>query len=120
MKAHRWSRPTLAALLAGLTGYSAPAQAFCYHSGSTLVAASASPSPLALGCPGAPTWPMWHLFVPPHRAPAPHVGYRPGRAKAVPAIIVHYRCTGFLIQPITVAGHGNFGYVIDMPEHLCN
>ena len=113
-------RRSLAALMLTAACQPAAAQALCYHSGSTYVPASSSPSPLPLGCPGVMDWPMWRLFVPQHRTPTPHLGYRPGRAHAAPAIVVQYRCTGLLLAPIAVASQGNLGYVIDRPEHLCN
>ena len=107
-------------LLSATVASTSPAQSLCLNSGSTPTAATFTPSPLALGCSGAPNWPMWHQFVPPHRSPSPHTGFRPGRAEAIPVIIVQYRCTGLLLSPIVASGFVNMGYVIDMPEHPCN
>jgi hypothetical protein len=113
--------PSLAvALSAALLANAALAQAYCFHSGSTLVAASWSPGPIPLGCAGAPAWPSWRQYVPQHRAPAPHVGFQPGRGEAVPVIVVQYRCTGFVLNPIVPSGYVAMGYVIDMPEYPCH
>jgi len=108
--------PFVGALLAGATA----AQSFCFHSGSTPVAANWTQGPIPLGCVGAPSWPSWRRYTPQHRAPTPHVGYHPGRGEAVPVIVVRYHCTGFLLQPVAVTNYVAMGYVIDMPEHLCN
>lgn len=107
-------------LLGALLTNAVSAQSTCVNSGSMPVAATFSPSPLTLGCVGAPNWPMWHQFVPPHRAPSPHVGFRRGRGEAVPVIVVQYQCTGLLLAPVVATGYVNMGYVIDMPEHRCN
>jgi hypothetical protein len=104
-----------AALLCGI----APAQTFCFHSGSTPIAAAWTPGPIALGCVGATTWPTWRQYVPAHRAPTPHFGYQPGRGEAVPVIVVRYRCTGMLLTPVVPSQYVTMGYVIDMPEHPC-
>lgn len=103
-----------------LLGHACAAQSFCQNAGSVPMPASWSASPLTLGCTFAPTWPMWRLFTPQHRAPAPHFGHRQGRSEAVPAIVVHYRCTGLLLSPVIATSHANLGYVVDMPEHVCN
>lgn len=114
-----WS-PLFAVLLAAvLSAGRASAQSACQNAGSMLQAAAFHPSPLALGCAGAPNWPMWEQYVPAHRTPAPHVGYRQGRAETVPVIVVQYRCTGLLLQPVVVSNHVVMGYVIDMPEVAC-
>lgn len=107
-------------VLVALLAQPAAAQTFCYHSGSTTLPATSTASPLPLGCIGAPNWPMWRMFTPRHRAPAPHVGYRPGRGEAMPVIVVQYRCTGLLLRPVVTSSLGTLGYVIDMPEHLCD
>jgi hypothetical protein len=91
----------------------------CPDQGSQLVAATWSPSPLALGCAGAPAWPQWHAFTPAHRAPVPHAGFRPGTACALPRLLVTWRCTGFLLVPVVPTGLVVSGYVIDRPEHDC-
>ena len=114
------ARTFLLLLLDATFAEAVSAQSTCVNSGSTPAAAAFWPSPLALGCVGAPSWPMWHQFVPPHRMPSPHVGFRPGRAEAVPVIIVQYRCTGLLLSPVVASGFVNMGYVIDMPEYPCH
>ena len=113
-------RILLLAVFSVLGARQATAQSYCFHSGSTMLAASWMPGPLPLGCYGAPSWPMWRRFTPQHRSPAPHIGFRPGRGEAVPVIIVQYRCTGFLIEPVVASSYIYMGYVIDMPEHRCN
>jgi hypothetical protein len=107
-------------LLVALLVQAIAAQTFCYHSGSTQVAASSTASPLPLGCTGAPNWPMWRMFTPQHRSPTAHFGYRPGRGESVPVIVAQYRCTGLLLTPVVASSHSYLGYVIDMSEHLCN
>ena len=112
---------TFSLLLAGaMLANAASAQSLCANSGSTPITATFTPSPLPLGCVGAPSWPMWRQFVPTHRAPAPHVGFQQGRGEAVPVIVVQYRCTGLLLSPVIASAYVNMGYVIDMPEHACN
>lgn len=111
----------LVAILAqAIAAQAIAAQTFCYHSGSTPMAASSTASPLPLGCIGAPSWPMWRMFTPQHRSPTVHFGYRPGRGESVPVIVVQYRCTGLLLTPVVASSLSNLGYVIDMPEHVCN
>jgi hypothetical protein len=95
------------------------AQSVCSHLGSVPVAASWTASPVPLGCSGAPSWPAWHLFTPPHRAPVPHVGFDPGNAIALPRLLIEYRCTGFLLLPVVPARVRTMGYVIDRPEYAC-
>ena len=114
------ARTSWLSLVGGLLAAATSAQNPCVNSGSTLAAASLVPSPLSLGCIGAPNWPMWQQFTPPHRMATPHVGFRPGRGEAVPVIVVQYRCTGLLLAPVIASGYINMGYVIDMPEHACN
>lgn len=97
----------------------APAQAACANFGSTPVPASVTASPLPLGCSEAPLAPQWQLFTPGHRAPAPHAGFAPGNARALPRLIVRYRCTGLLLLPVVPVSVRTMGYVIDQPEHAC-
>ena len=97
----------------------AVAQATCHHLGSLPIAASLDVSPVPLGCSGAPSWPAWHLLTPPHRAPAPHQGFNPGNALALPRVLVEYRCSGFLLLPVVIARVRTMGYVIDRAEHAC-
>lgn len=91
----------------------------CFHFGSVPVAASVQPGPLLPGCPAAAGWPAWHLWTPPHRAPAPHVGFAPGDARELPRVLVAYRCTGFLLVPVVPVSVRTMGYVIDQPESPC-
>jgi hypothetical protein len=97
---------------------SLPAQT-CFHLGSVPVAATLEPSPFALGCNLAPHWPSWHLWTPPHRAPAPHHGFAPGQAEARARLLVGYRCTGWLLLPVLPSHVRTMGYVIDQPELPC-
>lgn len=96
------------------------AQTTCYDSGSVPTPARVLASPLPLTCSGAATWPMWRQFTPPHRAPAPHPGFRPGDARALPVLLVRYRCTGLWWLPVVPAGLRTNGYVVDQREHPCH
>jgi hypothetical protein len=96
-----------------------PAQTPCYDFGSVPVAASCEPCPAALGCAGAPQWPLWHLLTPAHRQPAPHAGFGPGDAAARQRLLVEYRCTPFLLLPVVPVRVRTMGYVIDQPEIPC-
>ncbi|MFO1076894.1 MAG: hypothetical protein U1E73_04110 [Planctomycetota bacterium] len=121
-------------LVAGaLPGATARAQT-CFDFGSIPVAASWQASPIPLGCALLPNWPQpnwpqpnwpqqqwpqWHLFTPPHRAPATHAGFAPGDARELPRLLIHYRCTGLLLLPVVVDRVRYMGYVIDQPEVPC-
>ncbi len=112
-------RPPFRALVAvPLLAAAASAQP-CPDFGSTPSAATWSPSPLPLGCAAAPQWPMWHLWTPPHRAPTPHVGHRPGDAHALPQVLIAYRCTGLWFAPVVPYRVRAMGYVLDQPEYAC-
>lgn len=119
----RWIRPVrfAAALAAAFAAPSAPlsAQTGCPDFGSTPVAAAWLASPIALGCAGAPEWPVWHLFTPAHRAPGPHAGHAPGDAHAWPVLLIGYRCTGLWFAPVVPDHVRAMGYVIDQPEYPC-
>jgi hypothetical protein len=97
----------------------------CFHFGSQPVAGSWLPAPFALDCqsslpwPQTVPWPQWHLLTPPHRAPAPHTGFAPGEAQALPRLLFEYRCTGWLLAPVVVHRVRRMGYVIDQPELPC-
>ena len=108
-------------LLAGACGTaaSAPAQGLCGNLGNTPMPAAIEPSPLPLGCAFAPEWPMWHLLTPPHRAPTPMAGFQPGDARALPRVLIAYRCTGFLLLPAVPHRVRTMGYVIDQPAAPC-
>jgi hypothetical protein len=109
--------PTIAAAAAIAVPLAAQS---CSNQGSTPVAALLEAGPVALGCAGAPTWPCWHLFTPRHRAPAPHAGFDPGNAVALPRILVSWHCTGWLLVPVLPAGVTTMGYVVDRPEYACS
>ena len=91
----------------------------CYGFGSVPTAASTENGPELFTCVHAPTWPAWHLWTPSHRAPAPHPGFNPGDARAVPRVQVLYRCTGFLRVPGRPSRVRTLGYGIDQPEGAC-
>jgi hypothetical protein len=116
---HRFLRawPALVLALAVLTR-PAPAQG-CSHQGSVPVAATVEPGPVALGCAGAPQWPCWHLLTPAHRAAAPHPGFDPAAAHALPRVLVAWRCTGHLLVPVLPASVATMGYVVDRAETAC-
>lgn len=95
------------------------AQTPCPDFGSTFVPATVTSAPITLGCTGATDWPVWHLFVPAHHEPGPHVGFTPGNAIALPCVLVAYRCTGFLLLPVVPYHVARMGYVVDQPEHPC-
>lgn len=129
--AHSAHSAPAALVAAGILAFaaSARAQTTCFDFGSVPVAASWQASPQSLGCGALPSWPQsgwpqsgwpqWHLFTPPHRAPAPHVGFAPLDARELPRILIHYRCTGFLLIPVVVDRVRYMGYVIDQPEVPC-
>ena len=89
----------------------------CFHFGSMPMPASLTTSPWSLPCAN---WPEWHLLTPAHDAPAPHFGFAPGNALALPRLLVHYRCTGFLLLPVLPDHVRTSGYVIHQPEYPCN
>ena len=97
----------------------APRAQACVNFGSTPMPASWTAAPVLLGCAGAPHWPQWHLYTPPHRAPAPHVGYRPGQVRELRALLVPYACTGLLFAPVVLQRVRSLGYVVDMAEEPC-
>jgi hypothetical protein len=113
-------RPVLrAAILFAALAAAVAAQSVCSDFGSVPVSATVEASPTTLDCPAARPWPDWHLFTPAHRAPQAHVGFRPGDARALPRVIVVYRCTGFLLVPVLPIRVRVMGYVIDQPEISC-
>jgi hypothetical protein len=117
---HRSSRLLLpGAAIATLLATTSPAQHLCYDLGSQLVPAAVTASPTLLGCAAAPAWPSWHLFTPEHREPCARKGFNPGSARALPRIIVVYRCTGYLLVPVVAVSVQTMGYVIDRPEIPC-
>ncbi len=91
----------------------------CPNQGSVPVAASWQASPLALGCAADPGWPQWHLYTPAHRAPAPHMGFRPGDVTSRPRLLVAWRCTGYLFVPVVPWRITTMGFVLDRPETPC-
>lgn len=92
---------------------------WCPGVGSQPVASCFEAGPVALGCPGAANWPCWHLFTPAHREPAPHAGFTPGNAVALPRVLVAYHCTGWLLVAVLPSHVTTMGYVIDRPEFAC-
>jgi hypothetical protein len=107
------------AILALALAVAAPAQVTCANFGSTPIPATTLASPLPLGCSTAAAWPQWHLLTPAHRAPAPHPGHAPGNARALPRLLVRYRCTGLLLLPAVPIRVRTMGYVLDQPEYAC-
>ena len=110
--------PRLLLFLACWIGAALRAQS-CPNFGSQLVPASWSAAPVSLACPGGGAWPAWLLFTPRHRAPTPHMGFRPGTARERPALLLRYACTGFLFKPVALVRVRTMGYVVDMPEESC-
>lgn len=96
----------------------APAQT-CPGQGSLPQAAALEGAPFPLGCAAAPDWPAWHLWTPPHRAPAPRPGYAPGDACALPRVLVRWRCTGWFLWPVAPEAIVTMGYVLDRAESPC-
>ena len=95
------------------------AQITCPNFGAQRVPGFLAPAPVTLGCPGAPQWPIWHTVIPPHHAPAPKRGYRPGNARPVPVHVVQYACTGLLLMPVQIVGVQVSGYVVWQPDFPC-
>jgi len=112
------SRMLCGGLAASLLAHAAASQS-CWHQGSVAVPAVTTFGPVLLACPGAPTWPSWELFTPAHRAPAPHLGFNPGTARALPQTLVVYTCTGLLLAPVARGPLAAYGYVIDRAEFAC-
>jgi hypothetical protein len=73
-----------------------------------------------LACAAAPGWPHWHLFTPAHRAVVPRTGWQQGDARALPRLLVRWRCTGSLLLPVVPAGIRTMGYVLDVAESPCS
>lgn len=92
----------------------------CPGQGSLPQPAVLGAAPFALGCAAAPDWPSWHLWTPPHRAPAPRPGHTPGDACALPQLFVTWRCTGWLLWPVAPQSLATMGYVIDRAEFACS
>lgn len=110
--------PRLLLFLACWIGAALRAQS-CPNFGSQLVPASWSAAPVSLACPGGGAWPAWLLFTPRHRAPTPHMGFRPGTARERPALLLRYACTGLVFAPVALIRVRTMGYVVDMPEESC-
>lgn len=113
-------RTRLGSSLLPLILFAAPtaAQGFCRDQGSQLVPMTRDSGPL-LGCAGAPSWPYWHLWTPPHREVVQKPGFVQGDAHALPRLFVHYRCTGFLLLPVVPDQVRTMGYVLDVDEQRC-
>lgn len=115
------TEPRSAAVIVRLFAFScllATASAQCPDQGSRLVAATIETGP-DLGCARAPGWPFWHLWTPPHRAVTATPGMQQGDARALPRILVRWRCTGFLLVPVAVDAVRTMGYVLDVTAEPC-
>lgn len=108
--------PWLIVLAASCSGAAAQ---WCPNLGTQRAAASWQAAPVALGCPGAPAWPQWHLFTPPHRAPTPRAGFRPRSSRERRALLFQYRCTGLIFAPIALVRVRTMGYVVHMQAESC-
>lgn len=108
----------LALGLLGPTTPSLPAQAACPDFGGHAVAGHVVPAPFALVC-GPASAPAWRLYVPPHRAPGAKPGFAPGDARALPCVLVTYRCTGWWWLPHAPDRLRTMGYVLDQPDRAC-
>lgn len=95
-----------------------PAQTACPGLGSQPIDASWERS-FPLLCAAAPTAPAWHLYTPAHRAMIAKPGFRPGDARALPRILVTWRCTGLLFPAVVVDRIRTMGYVLDIAESPC-
>lgn len=111
-RVYRWLAPFLLAAIATAQG--------CANQGSRPTPALWERGPIALGCAGAPDWPIWHLFTPAHRAPALRPGFDPGPAQAIPRLLIAWQCTGWLLLPVVPTTITTMGYVIDRPETACS
>ncbi len=69
-----------------------------------------------LPCGGEPAW---RLYTPPHREVVERIGYRQGRAREVPRILIRYQCTGLSIWPRRLAEIKTLGYVLDVSQRRC-
>ena len=119
MKTVPFAASVLVCVAAGLFASRASSQTFCPDQGSARKGERWLAAPTSLACAAAPSWPAWHLFTPAHRAPTAHVGFWPGRPHPLPGLLVRYRCTGLLLQPIVVDQVLQWGYVIDRDERRC-
>ena len=106
-----------AALLLALPATALPAQ-LCTNRGTQLVPATIEPGPLQ-GCPGLPAWPYWHLLTPAHHEVVPKPGHREGSVRAVPRLLITWRCTGLLLAPVAVQQVRTMGEVYEVGEELC-
>lgn len=90
----------------------------CTHQGSTLRDLAVVTGP-QLGCVGAPDWPAWHHLLPAHRAVVPKAGFHQGEARAIPCLLLQWRCTGLLLAPAVPLRLRTLGYVLDVAEVPC-
>ena len=72
-----------------------------------------------LGCAHAPDWPAWHHVLPAHRAVVPKQGFHQGEARALPCLLLQWRCTGLLLAPVAPLRLRTLGYVLDVAEVPC-
>jgi hypothetical protein len=110
-------------LFLGLVGWlpvgtALPAQSSCPDFGGHPLAGNVVPAPFALVC-GPVAAPAWRLYVPPHRAPGAKPGFAPDDARALPCVLVTYRCTGWWWLPHAPARLRTMGYVLDQPDRAC-
>lgn len=94
-----------------------PAQ-FCPDQGSMLQPARLEAGP-EQHCSGAPGWPHWHLYTPPFRAVVPRRGMQQGPVRAVPRLLLRWRCTGYLLLPVVIAQVRTMGFELDVAEEAC-
>lgn len=90
----------------------------CYDRGCAPVAAFWEAGP-DMGCAQAPGWPWWHMHTPEHHVLVAKPGFRPGDTRALPRILIAYRCTGWLLLPVVVDRVRVMGQVLDTAERPC-
>ncbi|MCA8964772.1 MAG: hypothetical protein KDC48_07790 [Planctomycetes bacterium] len=112
----RFVLPTLAALVLADDGL--VAQSPCPGFGGHAAPGTWAPAPFSQTC-GNTAAPLWRLYTPPHRAPGPRPGYRPLQARALPRLLVTYRCTGLWWLPFVPDRIRVMGYVIDQADVPC-
>lgn len=108
----------LSACLAFFLALGGPAAAQCPDRGG-IGRPSTLETGLALGCHGAPDFPGFVLYTPPHRAYAVVPGSTPGPAHALPRWIARFRCTGLWVVPVVVHDVGVYGEVYDVASIAC-
>lgn len=115
------SRPDILLLTATLLAALAPSlcsQLPCTHQGSERMPLAVVTGP-PLGCAEAADWPAWHHLLPAHRAVVPKVDFHQGEARALPCLLLQWRCTGWLLVPVAPLRLRTLGYVLDVAEVPC-